>query len=334
MDATPRPPVRSEQVRAITRYDRAGQAHGLTLDGISDALACEDGSFVWVGLFEPDEPLLFKMQVEFSLHPLAIEDAHHAHQRSKVERFGNSLFIVVNTAQVIEGEIAYGEAHCFLGANFFLTVRHGGTLSFGGARERCERNPDYIMQGTGMALYAVLDQIVDNFFPIIDHHKTLLDELEESILSDRFRKDTVIRLYRLRSDLTKLRLAVSPLQDILKTLLDFHGDLVREEVRVYLRDVHDHAIRLNESIDTMRETIGSAMATNLSLVTVNQGEIVKRLAGWAALLAAPTLITSWYGMNFARMPELEWQLGYPLVFGLTAALCFVLFRMLRRAGWL
>lgn len=325
---------RSDQIRSITRYDLTGHSHALSLDNISDALAIEDCNLIWVGLFEPDEPLLFKMQIEFNLHPLAIEDAHKAHQRSKVERYGNSLFIVINTAQIIDGAIVYGESHVFLGSNFILTIRHGGTVSFKMARERWERNPEYMAQGTGMALYTVLDQIVDNFFPIIDFHEALLDELEETILSAKYQKDTIIRLYKLRSDLTKLRLAVSPLQDILNTLLEFHGDSVKEEVRVYLRDVHDHVIRLNESIDTMRDTITSAMTTNLSLVTVNQGEIVKRLAGWAALLAAPTLITSWYGMNFTHMPELDWQIGYSLVFTMTALMCFTLYRMLKKAGWL
>ncbi|WP_297801198.1 magnesium and cobalt transport protein CorA [Arenimonas sp. GDDSR-1] len=333
MDAPSLLESRSEQIRFIARYDRDGNAHELDLDRISDALGHE-GGLIWVGLFEPDETLLFKMQVEFDLHPLAIEDAHKAHQRSKIERFGNSLFIVVNTAQMLDGGIVYGESHLFLGTDFILTVRHGGTLSFSGARERCAKNPDYLGNGTGMALYTVLDQIVDNFFPIIAHHEQALDELEEAILSSSFQKDTIIRLYRLRTELTKLRLAVSPLQDIMTTLLEFHGDLVREEVRVYLRDVHDHVIRLNESIDTMRDTLSSAMATNLSLVTVSQGDTMKRLAGWAALLAAPTLITSWYGMNFADMPELEWQLGYPLV-GLTIiTICFMLYRGLKKAGWL
>lgn len=334
MDAPIRMESRSEQVRSITRYDPSGQSYALALDRISDALAAEDGSIIWVGLFEPDEPLLFKMQIEFNLHPLAIEDAHKAHQRSKIERYGNSLFIVVNTAQIIDGGIVYGESHVFLGSNFIVTVRHGGTLSFKSARERWERNPDYRAQGTGMALYTVLDQIVDNFFPIINHHETLLDELEETILSARYQKDTIIRLFKLRSDLTKLRLAVSPLQDILSTLLEFHGDRVKEDVRVYLRDVHDHVIRLNESIDTMRETISSAMTTNLSLVTVSQGDTMKRLAGWAALLATPTLITSWYGMNFTHMPELDWKISYPLVFGFTAALCCWLYLKLKKAGWL
>jgi magnesium transporter len=188
--------------------------------------------------------------------------------------------------------------------------------------------------GSGMALYTLLDLIVDNYLPIVSKYESILDDLEETILTTKFHRDTIIRLYRLRNDLTKLRLAVSPMQDNLTTLLTYHNDLIKDDVRVYLRDVHDHVIRLNESIDTMRETISSAMATNLSLVTVNQGEIVKRLAGWAALLATPTLITSWYGMNFSHMPELEWQWGYPLVLLVNLMVCLILHRWLRKAGWL
>jgi magnesium transporter len=325
---------RSEQIRFIARFDKAGKPHELILDRISDALALNDGSIIWVGLFEPDEPLLFKMQIEFDLHPLAIEDAHKAHQRSKVERFGNCLFIVVNTAQVNDNEIQYGETHIFVSEHFILTVRHHGSLSHSPARERCERNTEYLSLGTGMALYTVLDLIVDNFFPIVQRYEQLLDNLEETILSAEFQRDTIIQLYKLRSDLTNLRLAVSPLQDILNTLLEFHNDLIKDEVRVYMRDVHDHVIRLNESIDTMRETIGSAMSTNLSLVTVAQGDTMKRLAGWAALLAAPTLITSWYGMNFEFMPELHYKHAYMVVLLMTFSFCFILYRILKKAKWL
>lgn len=334
MDQPIRLESRSERIRFIARYDRAGRAHELALDRISDALATADGSIVWVGLFEPDEPLLFKMQVEFDLHPLAVEDAHKAHQRSKIERFGDTLFIVANTAQMVDGAIQYGETHLFLGRRFILGVRHGGSLSYAAARERCERNPEYLMHGTSMALYTVLDLIVDNFLPIVDHYEGVLDGLEEDILSSRYRRDTVIRLYRLRQDLTRLRLAVAPLEDILNTLMEFHGDLVKDDVRVYLRDVHDHVVRLKESVDTMRDNIGSAMTTNLSLVTVSQGDTMKRLAGWAGLLAVPTLITGWYGMNFAHMPELGWAGGYPLIIALTATVCVMLYRGLKKAGWL
>jgi magnesium transporter len=325
---------RNGQIRFVSQYDTSGHCHAIALDRISDALSIDDGSLIWVGLLEPDETVLFKMQVEFDLHPLAIEDAHKAHQRSKVERFGNSLFIVINSAQILEGRIHYGESHVFLGQRFIVTIRHGGSPAHSIARERFEHNPDYLRQGTGMALYAVLDLIVDNFFPIISQYQSELDALEETILSANFKRETVIHLYQLRANLTKLRLAVSPLQDILKSLMEFHADAIGEDVRVYLRDVHDHAIRLNESIDTMRETISSAMATNLSLVTVSQGDTMKRLAGWAALLAAPTLITSWYGMNFAHMPELQWPLGYPLVGLIISLVCFMLYRGLKKAGWL
>ena len=325
---------RSEQIRFIARFDNTGKPHELDVDRISDALSLNDDSIIWVGLFEPDEPLLFKMQIEFDLHPLAIEDAHKAHQRSKVERFGNCLFIVVNTAQIQDNEIQYGETHIFISRHFILTVRHHGSLSHSPARERCERNTEYLSLGTGMALYTVLDLIVDNFFPIVQRHEELLDNLEETILSSEFQRDTIIQLYKLRSDLTKLRLAVSPLQDILNTLLEYHNDLIKDEVRVYLRDVHDHVIRLNESIDTMRETISSAMATNLSLVTVSQGDTMKRLAGWAALLAAPTLITGWYGMNFEFMPELHYKYGYLIVLFMTFSFCLILFKILKKAKWL
>ena len=325
---------RSEQVRCIASYNTNGKRTDLSLDRISDALALKDGSIIWVGLFEPDEPLLFKMQIEFDLHPLSIEDAHKAHQRSKIERFGNCLFIVVNTAQISDEHIVFGETHIFIGVDFLLTVRHGGSHTYGPARERFERNKEYIQLGTGMALYTLLDLIVDNYFPIVSKYEKILDDLEESILNAEFQRETIIRLYKLRGDLTKLRLAVSPMQDNLTTLMTYHSDIINEDVRVYLRDVHDHVIRLNESIDTMRETISSAMTTNLSLVTVSQGDTMKRLAGWAALLAAPTLITSWYGMNFEVMPELHFKYSYGILFIVVGSICLSLYWALKRAKWL
>lgn len=334
MQSPPSLESRSEQIRCIASYDKAGTRTDLSLDRISDALDVKDGSIIWVGLFEPDEPLLFKMQIEFDLHPLAIEDAHKAHQRSKIERFGNCLFLVVNTAQISDGQIIYGETHIFIGVDFILTVRHGGSHTYGPARDRFERNSEFMQLGTGMALYTLLDLIVDNYLPIVSNYEDILDNLEETILNGEFQRDTIIRLYKLRNDLTKLRLAVSPMQDNLTSLLNYHNDIIKDDVRVYLRDVHDHVIRLNESIDTMRETISSAMSTNLSLVTVSQGDTMKRLAGWAALLAAPTLITSWYGMNFKFMPELENPYSYGILFALVVIFCSSLYWMLRRAKWL
>ncbi|MEO8012479.1 MAG: magnesium/cobalt transporter CorA [Dokdonella sp.] len=305
----------------------------ITLDEISDVLEKPD-TFVWVGLLEPDEALLEKLQEEFGLHDLAIEDAHKAHQRPKIESYGDSLFIVAQTAQVVAAAIEFGETHIFVGKRYLLTIRHGASLSYAPARRSCEQSPEMLMSGPSYALYAVLDFIVDNFMPIVRSFKEDLQELEEDIFADTFKRDTIRRLYNLKKELVTLRMAIGPLQDILNQLTRLYPTLIREEVRPYFRDVLDHAARINESTDTMREMLTAALSVNLSLVTVAQGEVVKRLAGWAALLAAPTLMTSWYGMNFDAMPEVHSRWGYIGMIALTMSVCGTLFWWLRRAKWL
>jgi magnesium transporter len=325
----------SAQVRNLASYSVDGRRQAdITLEEISDALASPEVGFVWVGLYEPEEPLLLKMQEEFGLHPLAVEDALKAHQRPKIELYGDSLFLVLQTAQVVKGHIEFGETHVFIGPRYLLTVRHGASLPFSGARERCEKNAVLMRLGPSYGLYSVLDAVVDNYFPIVEEFKEELNELEKDIFAEDYRRETIHRLYELKRDLTQLRLAVSPLQDMLNQLMQFHAALIRDEVRLYLRDVYDHVVRVNEATDTMREMLTAAMSVNLSLVTVAQGEIVKRLAGWAALLAAPTLLTSWYGMNFHHMPELDGRYSYWIMIGLTAGICGGLFWFLRRARWL
>lgn len=294
----------------------------------------ENDQFVWVGLHEPDEPLLIRLQEEFGLHELAIEDAHNAHQRPKIEVYGDSLFIVVHTAQVVAGRIAFGETHIFLGPHYLITVRHGASLSYAPARRGCEQSPELLALGPSYALYAVLDYVVDNFLPIVRTFQEELEELEEDIFEDEFKRRTLVRLYELKKELVTLRLAVSPLQDILNQLARFHPGLIRDEVRPYFRDVYDHAARINEGTDTMREMLTAAMSVNLAMVSVAQNEVVKRLAGWAALLAAPTLLTSWYGMNFHHMPEVSERWGYPVMIVATISICAGLYRLLRRAKWL
>ncbi|MBF6022733.1 magnesium/cobalt transporter CorA [Lysobacter niastensis] len=315
-------------------YSRDGQRRDITLDEISDVLAVDDGSFVWVGLYEPDEGILEKLQEEFCLHDLAIEDAKSAHQRPKLESYGNSLFIVVHTAQSVDSHIRFGETHIFVGPRYLLTVRHGASVSYAPARARLEREPGDMAHGPGAALYMVLDLIVDNFSPIVEEFSQDLNELEHEIFAEEFRKDTVKQLYDLKRELTRLRMAVAPLQDILGQLSRSRSSLIDEESQFYFRDVHDHTVRINEATDTLREMLTAAMTVNLSLVTIQQGEVVKRLAGWAALLAAPTLIASWYGMNFEHMPELHGRYSYFAVIGVTALVCALLFRLLRRAKWL
>jgi magnesium transporter len=263
-----------------------------------------------------------------------VEDAHKAHQRPKLETYGSSLFIAIHTAQTVDSRIRFGETHLFVGPRYLVTVRHGASSSYAAARARMEREPDLLRHGPGAALYAVLDMVVDNFLPIVDGFSHELNELEQDIFSDEFRPNTVRELYDLKRELTRLRMAVSPLQDILGQLARSRGGLIDDEIQLYMRDVLDHAVRINESTDTLREMLTAAVSVNLSLVTVHQGEVVKRLGAWAALLAAPTLIASWYGMNFTHMPELAGKWSYAILIGVVVVTCLVLYRMFKRARWL
>lgn len=315
-------------------YDRDGQRHDIGLDAISDVLARDDGSFIWVGLYEPDEQVLGELQREFDLHSLAIEDAHEAHQRPKLETYGNSLFIAVHTAQNVDDKVQVGETHIFVSEHYIVTVRHGASTSYAARRKRLERQPDMLRHGTAAALYAVLDMVVDNYQPIIDEFNAALNALEQDIFAEDYHKGTVRKLYDLKREVTRLQMAVSPLQDIMGQLTRSRGGLIDDELQLYFRDVHDHAVQIKEAADTLREMLTAAVNVNLALVTVRQGEVVKKLGAWAALLAAPTLIASWYGMNFVHMPELALRWSYPILFAVVGAVSFVLYRLFRRARWL
>jgi magnesium transporter len=305
----------------------------ISIEDISDVLK-EPGTFVWVGLHEPSESLLLKLQEEFDLHDLAIEDAQQAHQRTKIESYGDSLFIVVQTAQLTSGHIAFGETHIFLGKRYLITVRHGASLSYTPARHTCEKTPELLAHGPSYGLYGVLDYIVDNLLPIVREFREELQALENDIFADTFNRNTVRRLYDMQRDLMTLRLAVSPMQDVINQLVRLHPELIPDELRAYFRDVYDHVFRVNESISAMREMLTAAINVNLSLVTFGQNEVMKKLAGWAAMLAAPTLITSWYGMNFTHMPELEKPWAYPAVMVVVVGVVATIYAGLKRAKWL
>jgi magnesium transporter len=316
-------------------YDREGRGRSITLDAISDVLDVDDGSFVWLGLVEPEDALLEKLQEEFCLHDLAIEDAKHAHQRPKIEAYGDSLFVVAYTAEARDGgTIAFGETHAFLGRRYLVTIRHGASASYAAVRAQAEREPALLALGPSYGLYVVLDSIVDNYLPVVESFRDALVALEKEIFSGEFKRRTIISLYELKRELVRLRLAAAPMQDILTQLTRIHAELVNEDVRPYFRDVLDHALRINESTDTMREMLTAAMGVNLSMVTIAQGEIVKKLAGWAALLAAPTLIASWYGMNFRHIPELQGRYSYYVLIGGVVVVVAVLYRYLRKVRWL
>ena len=315
-------------------YHRDGSRIGeISLDAISDVLARPD-TFVWVGLHEPNEELLLKLQQEFGLHDLAIEDAHTAHQRTKLEAYGDSLFVVVQTAQLVDSHLAFGETHIFLGARYLVSIRHGASLSYAPARRTCEQTPELLALGPSYGLYGILDFIVDNLLPIVRDFREELQQLEKDIFAETFKRSTVRRLYDMQRDLMTLRLAVAPLQDIISQLVRLHPGLIPDKLRAYFRDVYDHVFRVNESINAMREMLTAAINVNLSLVTFGQNEVMKKLAGWAAMLAAPTLLTSWYGMNFVHMPELSRPWAYPAIIIVMLAIVGSIFIGLKRAKWL
>jgi len=305
----------------------------IDLDAISDVIK-EPNTFVWVGLHEPESALLKKMQEEFGLHELAIEDARDAHQRPKIETYGDSLFIVVKTAEIIDERVEYGETHFFVGANFLISVRHGCSQGYMRVRDRCEDRPQMLAKGPGYALYALLDFIVDNYQPIVARFEAEFDVLESDIFKDQFDNLALERLYDLKIKLIGLRNAVVPIEDICMQLMRFHPELIQKDIRAYFRDIHDHVVRISETLDNLREMLTTAMQVNLALVTVRQNEVVKRLAGWGAILAVPTVVFSLYGMNFKAMPELDWRFGYPAAVGATLIGCGLLYRKLKHSSWL
>jgi magnesium transporter len=316
-------------------YARGTRAAALTVDQIQPALARDD-QFVWIGLYEPDQALLRQVQQQFGLHDLAIEDAINAHQRPKLELYEDSVFVALRTAQRVPatGRLEFGETHVFLGRNYIVTVRHGSLRSHVGVRQRCEATPQLLSQGPGYVLYALMDFIVDQYLPIVRQIEEEVQELEGVVLDDPTASDATARIYLLKRDLVSLRRAVSPLADVCNRLLRFDIPHIPADTRPYFRDVYDHIVRLNESIDAQRELLTSALEAHLSLMTVAQNEHMKRITAWAAMIAVPTMIAGVYGMNFAYIPELQWRYGYFIALGTMVVASLALFVGFRRSRWL
>ena len=314
-------------------YCMGRRVSNIQLDGIHEVLKQPD-RFVWVGLHEPSEELLTRVQEEFGLHDLAIEDTHRAHQRPKIEAYGDTLFIVLRTIKYSGKEIDLGETHFFLGHNFIISVRHGSSLPYTDVRARCESTPELLQKGPAFALYAVMDAIVDQYFPVIDRLVEELENLEDKILDEEFRRETTSRIYHLKRQLLDVKRAVSPLIDICNRLMRFDVKLIDDETRPYFRDVYDHAIRINEMVDNSRELLSTALEANLSLISISQNEVSKKFAGWAAIIGIPTMVAGICGMNLKYMPELDWYLGYPAVMLATFGSCVALYLRFRKSGWL
>lgn len=304
--------------------------------GIDEAgdWAKREGYVVWIGLYEPSLELLERIGRQFGLHQLAIEDAVKAHQFPKLEEYEDGAFIVARTAQMEDGRIAFGETHVFVGRGYVVSVRHGASRSYAEVRERAEARAQRLMEGEDFIVYAILDFIVDNYFPVLESINDEVEHIEDHVLTTSIGKTEIETLYTLRRDLLRLRNAVTPLADVCRRLERSDVVAIDSVMRPHFRDVRDHLRRVQESIDTMRETLAFAFEASLMNAQMQQTDISRRLAAWAAILAVPTAVAGIYGMNFEHMPELKWQYGYFVVLGVTATVCIGLWWRLRRAGWL
>jgi len=294
------------------------------------------GCFVWVALRDATEDELAEMQEEYGLHELAVEDAHHGHQRPKIEEYGDSVFAVMHTVELLPtDELKIGEVNVFVGRNYVLSVRRGTERGFQNVRNRAENEPELLKNGSGYVLYALMDAVVDRYFPAIDHLEIEIERVEEQLFQPGASpRDNIEALYYVKQKLTTLKHAAAPLMENAGKLFGGRVPGVCHGLTEYFRDVYDHLVRINQSIDAARETVGTAIQVALAMVATGQGEIVRRLAAYAALVAVPTMIVGVYGMNFEHMPELKWTYGYPLVMGVIAAIDTFLFHRFRKAGWL
>jgi magnesium transporter len=317
-------------------YHNGVRVADVPIADLGDAWRYSD-RFFWVGLYEPSEQVLAHLQEAFGLHDLAIEDAHKAHQRPKLDVYGDSMFVVFRTARLSDGSehrIEFGETHVFVGPRYVITVRHGSLKSHIGLRARCESTPQLLAKGEGFVLHALMDFIVDQYFPVIDALEAELDRLEEPIFQGKFVRSLTARIYHLQRDLLALKQAVIPLMDVSAQLSRLDSPLIPVETRPYFQDVHDHVMRIAGLIDNLQQLSHTALEANLSLITVAQNDDTKRLAAWAAILAVPTMIAGLYGMNFKHMPELDWVYGYPMAVGAMISLCVLLYCWFRKVGWL
>jgi magnesium transporter len=314
-------------------YQGGKKLADILAEDIRDYLA-RPGCFVWVALREASGAEMAQMQEEFGLHELAVEDAMRGHQRPKIEEYGESLFAVMHAVEMVEGELAVGEVAVFVGANYVLSVRRGSLQGFLDVRERAEREPHLLKKGSAFVLYALMDAVVDRYFPVIEALEEELEAIEERIFKESADRRNVERLYDLKRKSQALRHAVIPLLESVGRLHGGRVPALTARVQDYFRDVHDHLFRIGGRLDTIRDTIGTAIQVNLSMVTITESEVTKRLASWAAIFAVFTAFAGVWGMNFEFMPELHWKYGYFAAIGLMVAVCGYLYYRFRKSGWL
>jgi len=300
---------------------------------IGEYLARPD-CFVWVALRDAEQGEMLEMQRQFGLHELAIEDALRGHQRPKVEEYGNTIFAVVHLIDMIDHELSVGEVAIFVGPKFVLSVRSRSPQRFQAVRDRCEHEPHLLKMGSGFVFYALMDAVVDRYFPVLDALESDLEDVEEQIFAKNMTRANIERLYGLKRKVMTLKHAIAPLMEAVGKL---HGGRVPQvcvNMQEYFRDVYDHLMRLNVSADAIRDTIVTAIQVNLAMVAVEESEVNKRLAAWAGIFAVATAFAGIWGMNFELMPELKWDYGYPMAIGIIASACAFLYWRFKKAGWL
>jgi len=290
--------------------------------------------FVWVALKDPTAEELEEMAGEFKLHELAVEDARHGHQRPKIEEYGNSLFCVLHVPEVAGDDVDVGEIDIFVGPNYILSVRQRTQHGFGEVRARAEGEPELLKHGSGFVFYALLDNVVDRYFPLVDQLEVELEKIEERIFSGDSAKANIQALYALKHKGMTIRHAVEPLIEAVHKLYGGRVPQVCSGTQEYFRDVYDHLLRVSQQLDGLRDMVITAMQVNLSMISLSENEVTKRLAAYAALVAVPTMVAGIYGMNFKNMPELDWVFGYPMSIAIMIAIDAYLWVKFRRTGWL
>jgi magnesium transporter len=310
---------------------RAGDLHLAEAGAASQ----RDGAFVWLGVHEPEEDEFDAVRREFGLHELAVEDAVNAHQRPKLELYGDTLFVVLKTVRYLDATevIESGEILLFVNRDFVVSVRHGEASDLHPVRLRIEERPDLLRCGSGAVLYGIVDRIVDDYEPVVEAVAADIAEVEHEVFSP-VRSNPAERIYTLEREVLEFHSAVTPLAPAVDRLARGQLALIDPELRTYFRDVHDHLLRVSGRVESFRELLSSALQANLTQAAVRQNEDMRKISAWVAIVAVPTAIAAIYGMNFEHMPELGWTYGYPAVLAVIAVLCVALYWRFRRSGWL
>jgi magnesium transporter len=314
-------------------YENGHKVSEIPVERVREFMTRPNG-FVWVAVRDPDPTELDFLQGEFGLHPLAVEDARKGHQRPKIEEYGLSLFAVLHMVELGDEDLRVGEAAIFVGERYVLSVRRGVEQGFTDVRSRTELEPALLRHGPAYVLYALMDAVVDRYFPVIDALEEEIEAIEARIFTGPTTRAQIEDLYDLRRKMMVLKHATGPLLEATGKLQAGRVPPICAGLHDYFRDVHDHLKRLNQSLDNLRDMLTTAITVNLSLITLQENEVTKQLAAYAALAAVPTMIAGVYGMNFQRMPELQWAWGYPLVLAAMLGIDGYLYYRFKRTGWL